>query len=137
MLNFILLKQFQEPLVYYRQVTGSASRNWEAMANSYQIVIEKAFAAAAWQDLPLRNRSYGTANLVLGWKALQSKSQDYQQASYFRSQAFRHDPWLFFSKEFIRLSIAIALMSWFGTGGYQQFLNILYGLRRSLKFSGN
>lgn len=117
-------------LVYYRQVTNSASRNWDQMAKSYQLVIEKAFSNAAWEDLPLRNRSYGTANLVLGWKALQSQGQDYQQASYFRSQAIKHDPWLFFAKEHLRLSIAIAIMQWFGAEGYQQFLIFMYALRR-------
>jgi glycosyltransferase involved in cell wall biosynthesis len=127
----------KEPLVCYRQVTSSASRNWREMAKSYQLVIEKAFFTVAWEDLPLRNRSYGTANLVLGWKALQSQAQNYQQASYFRSQALRHDPWLFFAKEHLRLSIAIAIMQWFGADGYQKFIYVLYGLRRGLKFSSN
>jgi glycosyltransferase involved in cell wall biosynthesis len=126
-----------EPLVDYRQVTSSASRNWQEMAKSYQLVIEKAFFTATWEDLPLRNRSYGTANLVLGWKALQSQTQNYQQASHFRSQALRHDPWLFFAKEHFRLSIAIVIMQWFGADGYQKFIYVLYGLRRGLKFSSN
>lgn len=130
-------KVVKQPLVFYRQIPGSASRNWQAMARSYQLVLEKAFADAAWSDLPLRNRSYGTANLVLGWKALQSKSQDYQQAKYFRSQAIRHDPWLFLSKNYVRLSIAIAIRRWFGTDGYQQFITWLHGVRRSLKFKSN
>jgi glycosyltransferase involved in cell wall biosynthesis len=130
-------KVVQEPLVYYRQVANSASRNWEAMAKSYRLVIEKAFAAAAWQDLPLRNRSYGTANLVLAWKAIQSQARDYEQASYFRSLAIKHNPWLLCSKEYLRLSMAIAIMQWFGTDGYRQFLSFLYGLRRSLNFSNN
>jgi glycosyltransferase involved in cell wall biosynthesis len=130
-------KVVKEPLVYYRQVASSASRNWEKMAKSYQLVVEKAFSTAAWEDLPLRNRTYGTANLVLGWKALQSQAQNYQQASYFRSQAFKHDPWLLFSKEYFRLSVAIAIMQWFGTDGYQQFLSFLYGLRRNLNFNNN
>ena len=89
-------KVIKEPLTYYRQVATSASRNWSAMAKSYQLVIEKAFAAASWDELSLRSRSYGTANLVLSWKALQSSSKDYDQANNFRSQALRHDPWLFF-----------------------------------------
>ena len=126
-------KVVKEPLVYYRQVASSASRNWEAMAKSYQLVIEKAFATATWRNLSLRNRSYGTANLVLAWKAIQSQTRDYEKASYFRSQALKHDPWLFFSKEYSRLSIAIALMSWFGVGGYQRFLSVLYTLRRSTR----
>ena len=122
-------KAIAKPLVYYRQVSSSASRNWSAMAKSYQLVIEKAFATATWQELPLRNRSYGTANLVLGWKALQSKAKDFQQASYFRSQALKHDPWLFLSKEHFRLSIAIAIMSWFGADGYDRFLSLFHSLR--------
>lgn len=135
--NHYQFKVVTEPLVYYRQVTNSASRNWEAMAKSYQLVIEKAFAKATWRDLPLRNRSYGTANLVLAWKAIQSQTKDHQKASYFRSQVLRHDPWLFFSQEYFRLSIAIAIMQWFGVDGYQQFLSLLYGLRRSLNFENN
>ncbi|HEY9826962.1 MAG TPA: glycosyltransferase family A protein, partial [Stenomitos sp.] len=39
--DFRLIK---EPLVYYRQRPGSASRNWEAMERSYRIVVEKNFA---------------------------------------------------------------------------------------------
>lgn len=122
-----------EPLVYYRQVAGSASRNWQEMAKSYQLVIEKAFFTAAWSDLPLRNSSYGTANLVLGWKALQSQGQNYQQASYFRSQALRHDPWLFFAQEHWRLTVAIAIVQWFGVDSYQRFLAFLYAWRRSTR----
>ena len=80
--------------------------------------------------MPLRNRSYGVANLVLAWKAIQSQAQDYQQAKYFRSQALRHDPWLICSKEYFRLSIAIAIMSWFGANSYSKFLSLLYTLRR-------
>ena len=123
-------KVIKEPLTYYRQVTNSASRNWQRMAKSYQLVIDKAFAAANWDELPLRNRSYGTANLVLAWKALQSSSKDYQKAKYFCSQALRHDPWLLLSKEYFRLSVAIAIMSCFGANNYNKFLSLLYTLRR-------
>ena len=123
-------KVIKEPLTYYRQVTTSASRNWQAMAKSYQLVIDKAFAAAHWDELPLRNRSYGNANLVLAWKALQSNSKDYEKAKYFRSQALRHDPWLLLSKEYFRLSVAIAIMHWLGANNYNKFLSLLYTLRR-------
>jgi glycosyltransferase involved in cell wall biosynthesis len=128
--NHYQFKVVKEPLVYYRQVIGSGSRNWQAMAKGYQVVLEKAFATANWQDLPLRNRSYGTANLVLAWKAIQSQARDYEQATCFRSQALRHDPWLFFSKEYFRLSIALAIMHLFGPNGYDKFLSLFYALRR-------
>lgn len=130
-------KVVQQPLVAYRQIASSASRNWQAMAQSYQLVLEKAFSTASWSELPLRNRSYGTANLVLAWKALQCLAQDYQQAKYFRSLALKHDPWLFWSKEYFRLSVAIAIVQWFGADSYQQFIALLYGFRRGFKFNNN
>jgi glycosyltransferase involved in cell wall biosynthesis len=128
--NHYQFKVVKEPLVYYRQVIGSSSRNWQAMATGYQLVIEKAFATANWRDLPLRNRSYGTANLVLAWKAIQSQGRDYEQAIYFRSQALQHDPWLFFSKEYFRLSIALTIMHWLGPNGYNKFLSLFHTVRR-------
>jgi glycosyltransferase involved in cell wall biosynthesis len=130
-------KVIKESLVYYRQLTGSASKNYELVAKSFWAVIEKAFANASLELLPLRNKSYGNCYLTLGWKAIQSQAKDYEQANYCRLQALKHHPWLFFSKEHLRLSMAIAIMRCFGTNGYQQFLTLLYGLRRRLKFSGN
>ncbi len=123
-------KVIKEPLVSYRQLTGSASRNWELVAKSLRAVIEKAFADVPLELLPLRNRSYGNSHLVLGWKAIQSQAKDYRQASYFRSQALKHDPWLFFSKEYLRLSVAIAIMRWFGSNSYDKFLSLFHTLRR-------
>ncbi|PSB08303.1 glycosyl transferase family A [Pleurocapsa sp. CCALA 161] len=123
-------KVIPESLVYYRQLTGSASKNCELVAKSFRAVIEKAFADAPLELLPLRNKSYGNFYLTLGWKAIQSQAKDYEQASYCRLQALKHDPWLFFSQEHFRLSIAIAIMQWFGTDGYQQFLTFMYALRR-------
>ncbi len=126
-------KVIKEPLVFYRQLTGSASKNYELVAKSFRAVIEKAFANASLELLPLRNKSYGNAYLTLGWKAIQSQAKDYQQASYYRLQALKHNPWLFFAKEYWRLSMAIALMSWFGATGYQKFLSFLYTLRRGTR----
>jgi hypothetical protein len=114
-------------------LTGSASKNYELVSKSFRAVIEKAFANVSLELLPLRNKSYGNCYLTLGWKAIQSNAKDYQQASYCRLQALKHEPWLFFSKEHLRLSIAIAIMQWFGTDGYQKFLTFLYALRRGTR----
>lgn len=126
-----------EALVYYRQLPGSASKNYELVAKSFRAVIEKAFADAPLELLPIRNKSYGNSYLTLGWKAIQSQDKDYKRGSYCRSQAFRHYPQICLSKEYLRLSIAIAIMQWLGAGGYQQFLAFFFALRRSLKFSSN
>ncbi|PSO91469.1 MAG: glycosyl transferase family A [Cyanobacteria bacterium QS_3_48_167] len=123
-------KVIKEPLVYYRQLPMSASRNWEAMERSFRLVIEKAFASSSPELLYLKERSYGAADLCLAWKALQSHNKDYKKAAYLRGSAVAHYPKLRFSKEYLRLSVAIALMQWFGSDGYKKFLLLFYALRR-------
>ena len=125
-------KVVKEPLVYYRQCSSSASRNWEAMAQSFRIVIEKAFATALPELQYLKKRSYGFANFCLAWKALQSLQKDYKKAIHFRQQALADCPWLRFSKEYIRLSLAIAVMQGFGAESYSRLLVILHSLRRRI-----
>lgn len=122
-------KVVKEPLVYYRQVSNSASRNWEAMEQSFRLVIEKAFADVSPELQPLKGRSYGCANMCLAWKPLQSVSKDYNKAKAFRQQAVQQDPRLRFTKEYLRLSLAIALMQWFGSEGYSKFLSFVYTVR--------
>lgn len=120
----------KEPLVYYRQRATSASKNLEAMAKSSQIVIEKAFATASPDQLVLKSRSYGSINFCLAWICLQSNQKSYQTAQHYRRQALKYSPRLLFSKEYLRLSIAIALMQWFGNDGYQKFLSFFQRMRR-------
>lgn len=127
-----LFKVVKEPLVYYRQSSSSASRNWEGMARSFEIVIEKAFSAAPSELQSLKNKSYGFANLCLAWKPLQSRAPDWKSAASFRAQALAYYPWLCFSQEFVRLSIAITLMRWFGPDGYKRFLSYIYALRQRI-----
>ncbi len=123
-------KVIQEPLVYYRQVPTGGSRNWQGLSKNFRLVIEKAFEDAPSELLYLRGRSYGLANLCLAWKPLQSTHKEPPLASYFLQQAVSHYPPLRFSKEYLRLLIAITLMQWFGVDGYQKFLSLMYGLRR-------
>jgi glycosyltransferase involved in cell wall biosynthesis len=125
-------KVVKEPLVYYRQVSSGASKNWEGMARSFELVIEKAFAAAPLELQYLKNRSYGLANICLAWKPLQSQAKDWKKARYFHQQALAYYPWLGFSKEYIRLSLAIAIMRWFGSDGYKQLLTRFHALRRRI-----
>lgn len=132
MANHYPFKVVKEPLVYYRQVSNSTSRNWAAMACSFELVIEKAFTAAPLELQYLKPRSSSFGNLCLAWKALQSSDQDWQIAASFRSRALADYPGVFFSKEFMRLSVAIFLMRWFGVGGYENFLKVFHTLRRRI-----
>lgn len=127
----------QEPLVYYRQHSNSGSRNWEVSEQGTQVLLERAFANApahltAAQLTTLKQLSYGRASLNFAWKPLQSKARDYRIAMRYRQQALTHCPQLRFSKEFVRLSVAIALMRLLGPDRYDQFLSMLYLVRRQL-----
>ncbi|KYC40464.1 glycosyl transferase family A [Scytonema hofmannii PCC 7110] len=123
-------KVVKEPLVYYRQRSNSASKNWEAMAKSFQMVIEKAFANAPIELQALKNKSYATSHLCLAWKPLQSQHKDYKKSIYFLKLALAYYPQIRFGKEYWRLSIAIIVMQWFGLNGYQRFLSLFHFLRR-------
>ncbi|MBF2064472.1 MAG: glycosyltransferase [Calothrix sp. C42_A2020_038] len=121
-----------EPLVYYRQHPSSASKNWRLMQKGYAKVIRRAFKSAPSEFQYLKKQSYGHANLVLAWKALQSKDKDFKLAAHFRSLALYYDPKKLLSQEFWRLSIAIALMHYLGSDGYNRFLQFAYTFRRRL-----
>ena len=123
----------KERLVYYRQRETSASRDWNAMAKGFYAVIEKAFASAPANMQYLKPQSYGFANLCLAWKPLQCQQKNPQQALFFAKEAVRHYPKLRFSKEYLRLNSAIALMRILKPDNYAKLKPFLYALRR-LKF---
>ncbi|NET83836.1 MAG: glycosyltransferase [Moorea sp. SIO1F2] len=122
----------KEPLVRYRQHQNNKSKKYVKRLEDFRTIIEKAFQSAPFESLHLRNRSYGNINLCLAWKCLQSSEQDYKMANHFRRQALMHYPQLRFSREYIRLSIAIALMQWFGPEGYGKVLELAYSVRQRL-----
>lgn len=122
----------KEPLAYYRQLPSSMSKNCQVMEQAFQIVIEKAFCSTLPEFLYLKQRSYGYAYLCLAWKALQSRNRDYPQAINFRQQAIAHYPKLRFSRDYLSLSTAIALLQLFGDHRYSRVLAIIHTLRRRI-----
>ncbi|MBD2345352.1 glycosyltransferase family 2 protein [Anabaena subtropica] len=120
----------KEPLVSYRQHSNNKSKNYPKLLHDFRTIIEKAFQSAPFEVLHLRNRSYGNLNLLIAWKCIQSKDKDYKKADLFRRQALKHDFKIIFSKEYIRLSVAIAIMKRFSPNGYNQFVQLMYALRR-------
>lgn len=123
-------KVVKEPLVYYRQLTSSASRNWEAMETSYRIVIEKAFEQVPANLQHLKAKSYGFVNLYLAWKPLQGLTPRPEVAVEFRNKAIASYPRVFLTKEFWRLSLSILVLNWFGPDGYKRLLSTTYAFRR-------
>lgn len=120
----------KEPLLSWRQHANNGSKNWRLMEQAYRLVIEKAFDAAPPELLYLKDRSYGHANLCLAWRVLQSSDKDYKKAIQFRQKATSLYPQLHYSREYIRLSLAITLMQFLGVENYPKVLALIHAIRR-------
>jgi glycosyltransferase involved in cell wall biosynthesis len=123
-------KVVKEPLVYYRQLPSSASRNWEAMAISYQIVLDKNFKDIPKEKQYLKNKSNGFINIYLAWKPLQGLIPQPKIASEYRKKAFSYYPKIIFSKEFWRLSLLIFLSQYLGDRYSKKLMAYFYALRQ-------
>jgi glycosyltransferase involved in cell wall biosynthesis len=106
----------KEPLTLWRQHTNSMSKNCQSMMQDLREVIEKNFQSVPLDLLHLRNRSYSYMHLYQSWNAVDNGNLE--QATHFRQQAFWHYPQICFYHNYIRLSLAILLISRFGTHGY-------------------
>jgi glycosyltransferase involved in cell wall biosynthesis len=112
----------KEPLVKYRQHSGSKSTNCQETLQAFHKIIEKAFESAPTELLYLRDRGYGRVNLYLAWKALSNK--DYNQVRQFCTSAIAHYPQLQRSWEYTRLNLALALMRRFGARTYEKLRSL-------------
>ncbi|MBW4502901.1 MAG: glycosyltransferase family 2 protein [Scytonema hyalinum WJT4-NPBG1] len=122
----------KEPLMRYRIHLNNMTKNWQVVEEAFEMIIEKAFSCAPPELLYLKSRSYAHANMFLAWKALQSGNRDYKRAIHFQQQAISHFPLLRYSREYFRLSLAIAMLQWFGSNAYTRILSLLYALRRRI-----
>lgn len=122
----------KEPLVRYRLHAQSKSKRYPAMVQNFRTIIERAFESVPYELLYLRNRSYGRVNLCIAWKCIQRSDPDFEKATDFCRQALLHYPQLRFSREYMRLMIAIAMMRWFGPQSYSWLLSLFNTLRRRL-----
>lgn len=125
--SFAAIKQ---PLVRYRLHSNNKCKDWQGLLQDAHTIIERAFHFAPSELLYLRNRSYGYLNLDMGWRALASR--DYKAVSQFRQQALAHYSQLRYSWHYIRLSIAIAMVHWFGPQGYELVRSLTHALRRRI-----
>ena len=126
------LAVINEPLLLYRQHLENSSKNWQVMEQAFHLVIERAFESKPKELLFLKDRSYAYASLCLAWKTLQNKDSNYEQADRFREQALVYYSQLRYSQEYIRLSLAISMMRWFGADSYGKILSLAYSLRRRI-----
>jgi glycosyltransferase involved in cell wall biosynthesis len=122
----------EQPLVGYRQRSGSKSTNCQETLLAFRRIIEKTFESAPVELLYLRDRGYGRINLYLAWKSLIDR--DRSRTIHFRQQAIAHYPQLKYSWDYLRLTIALGIMQNFGTQTYEKARAIAQTLRRRLSF---
>jgi glycosyltransferase involved in cell wall biosynthesis len=108
----------KEPLVRYRQYSGSKSTNCQETLLAFRQIIEKTFENVPVELLYLRDRGYGRINLYLAWKSLVNK--DRASAIHFRSQAIAHYPQLQYFWDYLRLSLALWLIQNFSLSIYEK-----------------
>ncbi|MEM7760200.1 MAG: glycosyltransferase family A protein [Cyanobacteria bacterium P01_A01_bin.40] len=125
-------KVIRQPLVYYRQRASSSSRHLLQMEQGFRVVLAKAYDAAPSELKPLANHGYGFAYFCLAWKALQNTQPDYEAARKYHQIALTKDPQRFWTKENLRLTIAIALMRIFGQQNYFKILDWMQSWRSKL-----
>ena len=128
---FAVVKQ---PLTLWLQHQDSMSKNRQKMLAGLRTVLEKNFATVPLELLYLRNQSYSYINMRQAWNSMDE--QNLPEAKYFQQQAKLHHPPCCYSLDYLRLSLTILMMTWFGfaTGNYfRKSTNYLY--RLSLKFS--
>jgi glycosyltransferase involved in cell wall biosynthesis len=127
----------KEPLVYYRVLDSSVSKNLPVMERSSLASLDKAFASpppdVTTAELEnLKSRTYGSKYLLLAWYAIKSHSRDYAMATQYAKKAVEYYPRVKFSSSYVRLMLTIMTIRWFGTASYNRLLSLVYLLRRSI-----
>ncbi|MBA3924297.1 MAG: glycosyltransferase family 2 protein [Nostocaceae cyanobacterium] len=117
---FAVIKEF---LTLYRRHPNNTTKNCQKMVQQLRQVIEKTFKSAPTESLYLRNHSYGWMNIFAAWSALLDE-QNHQQAMHYQEQALLHYPQLRFTKMYLRLSLAIFVVRWWGFPGYEGVRNL-------------
>jgi glycosyltransferase involved in cell wall biosynthesis len=121
-----------EPLTYYRDHAQNASKDWAIMAQGDTLILDKIFANAPPHRQHLQSRSYGFAYLRAAWKALQNLQGDCDISLGYRHQAIAAYPALRYSRDYLRLSLALFLVQAFGLDRYNQFRDAVYRLKSAL-----
>ncbi|BAZ29610.1 putative glycosyl transferase [Cylindrospermum sp. NIES-4074] len=117
----------KEPLTLYRQHAQNMSKDCQHMLQNARVVIERSFQSVPLELLYLRSRAYAYFYRYQAWVSIYSG--DYKQASFCHQQALLHNPWLRYSHNSLRLSLAIFLTRFFGANSYAA----IRALNRSLK----
>ncbi len=120
----------KEPLTLYRRHPQSMAKNRSKMLQATRQMFEKTFQSVPFELLHMRNQSYAWMNIFEAWASVEDRN--YTEAMHFRQQAFLHYSQIRYSWHYIRLSLAIALIRWFGPQSYDGIRGLSRNLRRLL-----
>jgi len=115
----------KEPLTLWRQHTNSMSKKRQEMVKDLHRTIDKNFQSVSLDLLYLQNRSYSYMNLYQAWNSIDEGN--IEEAISFRQQAYSNYAQICLTNNYIRLSLAILLIRFFGPNGY-------YGVRSVTRF---
>ena len=126
-------KVVKEILVYYRAsstslsrcLSGGVEKKLQAMNESYEVLIERAFDSAPVELKYLKPRSHALAKLSIAWKALKSPGVKYEYVKHYRNQAISCDPCFSSSAEIRRFNRAASLVRLLGVQNYEKIKNYL------------
>ncbi len=132
-------KVLEEVLVYYRHSPSSLSRyqgdalqkRLQAMEESYEMIIERAFKDVPESSNHLKSRSHALANLSIAWRALKLSNTKHKYANFYLKKAISYDLDFSRSTEFRNFRRASYAIEFLGVRNYERikfFLN-----RRHLK----
>jgi glycosyltransferase involved in cell wall biosynthesis len=124
--NFAVVK---EPLVSYRHHPNNKSKDCRGMLQDCHTILERAFQSAPPELMSLKEQSYGRMNLYMAWNFIDIG--DYNGAIYLRQQAITYNSQLRYSRQSVRLSLAITMLRWFGPQAYDRLRTLTRTLRRS------
>jgi glycosyltransferase involved in cell wall biosynthesis len=122
--EFAVLK---EHLVFYRQHLTNASKDSQQVIKAHSQIIEKSFKNIPLELLYLRNRAYANLCRYQSWIALENG--DYQGAKSLFKQATLHNQIWYLSTNYLRLSLAIWELRYFGEKMYLRNKSTLRNLR--------
>ncbi len=78
--------------------------------------------------MSLKDKTFAQINSYIAGIAIDRGN--YQEAMYFRAVAIVYNPKLRFSKQDLRLNVAILMLRWFGPQAYDRVRNLTRTLRR-------
>ena len=118
-----------ESLVYCCQHQDKIVQSWLTKEKDFHKTIEKAYQNLPKGLLSLKNCTYGYASLSLARQVLQSRDRDVAIVNHYCRQTLEYSPHLSFSREFIKISLAVFTLHCLKSDRYAFLLSLIQATR--------